>query len=83
MSVSLIVGNISQCLHISNQQILYLKYIHFKIFFFFFFLYKIPFQFPLLPLQYRSRSPSGVVRVGSGVGDWSEKVQDAGGGERV
>ena len=37
MSVSLIVGNISQCLHISNQQILYLKYIHFKIFFFFFF----------------------------------------------
>lgn len=44
------------------------------------FFYKIPFQFPLLPLQYRSRSPSGGVGVGSGVGAWSEKVQDVGEG---
>ena len=61
----------------------FFKTLNFFSFFFFFFFYKIPFQFPLLPLQYRSRSPSGVVRVGSGVGDWSEKVQDVGGGERV
>lgn len=52
----------------------------FKFFYFIYFFYKIPFQFPLLPLQYRSRSPSGRVGVGSGVGDWSEKVQDVGEG---
>ena len=38
MSVSLIIGNISQCLHISNHQIIYLKYIYLIIFFSFFWL---------------------------------------------
>ena len=38
MSVSFIVGNISQCLHISNHQIIYLKYIYLIIFFSFFWL---------------------------------------------
>lgn len=54
----------------------------FKFFYLFIFFYKIPFQFPLLPLQYRSRSPSGRVRVGSdGVRRvWSKKVQDVGEG---
>lgn len=58
----------------------------FKFFYFITFFYKIPFQFPLLPLQYRSCSPSGRVGVGSneargvGMGVWSEKVQDVGEG---
>lgn len=58
--------------------VLSLKLLNFLNFIYFF--YKIPFQFPLLPLQYRSRSPSGGVGVGLGVGDWSEKVQDVGEG---
>lgn len=53
-----------------------------KKFYFILFFYKIPFQFPLLPLQYRSRSPSGRVGVGSDGARrvWSKKVQDVGEG---
>lgn len=55
----------------------------FKFFIYLFIFYKIPFQFPLLPLQYRSRSPSGGVEVGS---EWGILVQESAGrrgGERV
>ena len=58
----------------------FFKTLNFFIYLLLLFFYKIPFQFPLLPLQYRSRSPSGGVGVGSGVGAWSEKVQDVGEG---
>lgn len=36
----------------------------FNFFLFIYFFYKIPFQFPFLPLQYRGRSPSGGVGIG-------------------
>lgn len=55
----------------------------FKTFFIYLFIfYKIPFQFPLLPLQYRSCSPSGGVGVGSGVGVLVQESAGRGGGER-
>ena len=50
---------------------------------FIYFFYKIPFQFPLLPLQYRSRSPSGGVGVGSGVGVLVQESAGRRGGEQV